>query len=84
MFDSLKSKIAGVGTALVLAGQSFASEGGESGSDAATVNWSSIADTAENSFGTVVSNIAPVAIGVVILVAGVRVFIKLINRGAGK
>lgn len=82
MLDSMKSKIAGVGTALVLAGQSFASE--EGGSDAATVDWSSIADTAENSFGTVVSNIAPVAIGVVILVAGVRVFIKLINRGAGK
>lgn len=35
-------------------------------------------------FGDVVAQAAPVAIAVVVAVAGVRVFIKLINRGAGK
>ena len=37
-----------------------------------------------SSFDGVLETIAPIAIAVVIGVAGVRVAIKLINRGAGK
>lgn len=35
-------------------------------------------------FMDVIGAAAPIAIAVVVAVAGVRVFIKLINRGAGK
>lgn len=41
-------------------------------------------DTSKTSFDGVLGAVAPVAIAVVIGVAGVRVAIKLINRGAGK
>lgn len=37
-----------------------------------------------SSFGDILTKIAPIAISVAIGVAGVRVAIKLINRGAGK
>lgn len=40
--------------------------------------------TSAPSFDGVLSSAAPVAIAVVVGVAGVRVVIKLINRGAGK
>lgn len=82
MLKTLKGKVlavsAGVGA---LAPSVFASE---SGGSTNSVDWSSMATKANTAFGDVISAIAPVAIGVVILVAGVRVFIKLINRGAGK
>lgn len=81
MLKTLKGKVlavsAGVGA---LAPSVFASEGGSTTS----VDWTNMATKANTAFGDVISAIAPVAIGVVILVAGVRVFIKLINRGAGK
>ena len=47
-------------------------------------NWYSDITFASTGFGDVVAAAAPVAIAVVVAVAGVRVFIKLINRGAGK
>ena len=56
---------------------SFASEGG-------STNWYDGITFASTGFGDVVATAAPVAIAVVVAVAGVRVFIKLINRGAGK
>lgn len=42
------------------------------------------ADSIKNSFDEVMTLAAPIGIGVVVAVAGVRVVIKLINRGAGK
>lgn len=47
-------------------------------------DWYSGITFASTGFGDVVGAAAPVAIAVVVAVAGVRVFIKLINRGAGK
>ncbi len=49
-----------------------------------TTNWYDGITFASTGFGDVVASAAPVAIAVVVAVAGVRVFIKLINRGAGK
>lgn len=37
-----------------------------------------------SSFDDILSTVAPIAIAVVVGVAGIRVAIKLINRGAGK
>lgn len=37
-----------------------------------------------SSFDGILSTVAPIAIAVVVGVAGIRVAIKLINRGAGK
>lgn len=42
------------------------------------------ADSVSSLFDEVMSYAAPIGIGVVVAVAGVRVVIKLINRGAGK
>jgi len=51
-------------------------------SHAAAPGW---ADTSVgSSFTDVLSYAAPIALGIVVGVAGVRVVIKLINRGAGK
>lgn len=47
-------------------------------------NWYDSITFASTGFGDVIEKAAPVAIGVVVAVAGVRVFVKLINRGAGK
>lgn len=41
-------------------------------------------DITDSSFDGILTTVAPIAIAVVIGVAGVRVAIKLINRGAGK
>lgn len=41
-------------------------------------------DSVKTAFEDVMSYAAPIGIGVVVAVAGVRVVIKLINRGAGK
>lgn len=49
-----------------------------------STNWYDDITFASTGFGDVVAQAAPVAIAVVVAVAGVRVFIKLINRGAGK
>lgn len=38
----------------------------------------------ESSFDGILTTVAPIAIAVVVGVAGIRVAIKLINRGAGK
>ena len=55
---------------------SFATTGGGGG------DWTSNLDA--TAFDGVLSSVAPVALAVVIGVAGIRVAIKLINRGAGK
>lgn len=57
---------------------SFASTGG---ADAPSWWPSSVTNTV---FDGVLTSVAPIAIAVVVGVAGVRVAIKLINRGAGK
>ena len=63
---------------ILAAGAAFAeAPGGGEG-----LNWSNIASNVD--FNDVITAAAPVAIAVVVAVAGVRVFIKLINRGAGK
>lgn len=41
-------------------------------------------DSVSSAFEDVMTYAAPIGIGVVVAVAGVRVVIKLINRGAGK
>lgn len=41
-------------------------------------------DSVSSAFDEVMSYAAPIGIGVVVAVAGIRVVIKLINRGAGK
>lgn len=41
-------------------------------------------DSVSSAFEEVMTYAAPIGIGVVVAVAGVRVVIKLINRGAGK
>lgn len=78
MFDSLKSKLIGAGALVASAAPTFASEGSSS-----TVAWwpSSVTSTV---FDGILTTVAPIAIAVVVGVAGVRVAIKLINRGAGK
>lgn len=78
MFDSLKSKLIGAGALVASAAPTFASEGTSS-----TVTWwpSSVNSTV---FDGILTTVAPIAIAVVVGVAGVRVAIKLINRGAGK
>ena len=45
-------------------------------------DWTSTLDV--KAFDGVLSAVAPVALAVVVGVAGIRVAIKLINRGAGK
>lgn len=42
------------------------------------------ADSVKGSLDDVLAYAAPIGIGVVVAVAGIRVVIKLINRGAGK
>ena len=42
------------------------------------------ASVTTNSFDGILTTVAPIAIAVVVGVAGIRVAIKLINRGAGK
>lgn len=44
--------------------------------------WPSTVDS--SSFDGILTTVAPIAIAVVVGVAGIRVAIKLINRGAGK
>ena len=41
-------------------------------------------DSVSSAFDEVMTYAAPIGIGVVVAVAGIRVVIKLINRGAGK
>ena len=41
-------------------------------------------DSVSTAFDEVMTYAAPIGIGVVVAVAGIRVVIKLINRGAGK
>lgn len=76
MFKDLKTKImctAGlVGATVANAADPSWATGGAS------------ADSVKNLFSDVMSYAAPIGIGVVVAVAGVRVVIKLINRGAGK
>lgn len=77
----IKSKLFGfaaMGTAL--ASGAFASEG--STTTNSMTDWAAKVDSSD--FGTIISNVAPVAIAIVCGVAGVRVAIKLINRAAGK
>lgn len=50
-----------------------------------TPDWWPTTELANNAgFDGVIFGAAPIAVGVVVAVAGVRVLIKLINRGAGK
>lgn len=56
---------------------SFASEGAGTAPGWAT-------DMSAGEFNAIIGEVAPIALTVVFAVAGVRVAIKLINRGAGK
>lgn len=75
MFKNLKTKIlctAGlVGATVANAAPTWAT-GNASG------------DSVSTAFNEVMTYAAPIGIGVVVAVAGIRVVIKLINRGAGK
>lgn len=72
MFKSAKAKLAALGAAVMA-----------TAANAATApDWAPADSTI--GFDGVLSYAAPIAIGVVVGVAGVRVVIKLINRGAGK
>ena len=42
------------------------------------------ADSASSDFISVLTTVAPLAVGIVVGVIGVRLVIKLFNRGAGK
>lgn len=42
------------------------------------------ATTASTSFVSILTDVAPLAIGLVVGIAGVRLVIKLFNRGVGK
>lgn len=75
MFSSIKSKVvAAVGAASVFASNAMA----------AAPTWWPESGADSSVFDGVLSSAAPIAIAVVVGVAGVRVVIKLINRGAGK
>lgn len=75
MFKNLKTKIycaAGlIGATVANAAPAWATGGAS-------------ADSVKDSFDEVMTYAAPIGIGVVVAVAGIRVVIKLINRGAGK
>ena len=62
----------------VAAVASFASTGGSS----TAPEWATSMSAGE--FTAIIGEVAPIALTVVFAVAGVRVAIKLINRGAGK
>ena len=75
MFSSIKSKVlAAVGAASLFASNAMA----------AAPSWWPASGADSTVFDDVLSSAAPIAIAVVGGVAGVRVVIKLINRGAGK
>lgn len=75
MFKSVKSKIiAGIATASAFASNAMAAD----------PSWWPASGADSSVFDDVLSSAAPIAIAVVVGVAGVRVVIKLINRGAGK
>ena len=74
MFKTIKSKVMGLAALAATAANAAPSW--------ATGNAS--ADSVSNSISDVIEYAAPIGIGVVVAVAGVRVVIKLINRGAGK
>ena len=78
MFDSLKSKLIGAGAVVAAAAPTFASEGTSN-----TVAWWPTTVTS-SVFDGILTTVAPIAIAVVVGVSGVRVAIKLINRGAGR
>jgi hypothetical protein len=82
MFDTMKSKVAGlavVGSALASSAMASEAAGGST-----SVDWATITSGAQSGFVTVINKVGPIALAVVVAVAGVRVAIKLINRGAGK
>lgn len=74
MFDTVKSKITGA----LVAGSILASN-----AMAAAPQWATNAGN-DTTMNDILGEIAPLALAVVFGVAGVRVAIKLINRGAGK
>lgn len=75
MFKNVKTKIAGI--ALTAAAAANAAAPGWAAGNAS-------ADSVTGLFDSVLEYAAPIGIAVVVGVAGVRVVIKLINRGAGK
>ena len=75
MFKTIKSKVMGV-AALAAATAANAAPGWATGNASA--------DSVSDSLDEVLAYAAPIGIGVVVAVAGIRVVIKLINRGAGK
>ena len=74
MFKTIKSKVMGFAALAATAANAAPSW--------ATGDASS--DSVSNALDEVISYAAPIGIGVVVAVAGIRVVIKLINRGAGK
>lgn len=75
MFKSIKSKVMGF-AALAAATAANAAPAWATGNASG--------DSVSSAFDEVMTYAAPIGIGVVVAVAGIRVVIKLINRGAGK
>lgn len=75
MFKAIKSKVMGV-AALAAATVANAAPAWATGD--------ANGDSVSAAFDDIMAYAAPIGIGVVVAVAGIRVVIKLINRGAGK
>lgn len=85
MFEKIKDAKAKLIGLSLLAASTLASA--DASSTTSSVDWwpSSVGtDASSAGFGDIVAIGAAIGIGVVVMVAGVRVVIKLINRGAGK
>lgn len=77
--NKIRNKILGLGAlATAVSSGAFAS----GGSTTTAPDWAT--NLSADSFDAILSKVAPIALAVVFGVAGVRVAIKLINRGAGK
>lgn len=76
--NKIRNKILGLGAlATAVSSGAFAE-----GATATAPDWAT--KLSADSFDAILGKVAPIALAVVFGVAGVRVAIKLINRGAGK
>lgn len=77
--NKIRNKILGLGAlATAVSSGAFAN----AGSTTTAPDWAE--KLSADSFDAILGKVAPIALAVVFGVAGVRVAIKLINRGAGK
>ncbi len=77
--NKIRNKVIGLaGLATAISSGAFA----ETGATSSAPKWAQ--ELSADSFDSILGSVAPIALAVVFGVAGVRVAIKLINRGAGK